>query len=147
MNMPTDNRECARRLLAIDRATLATLDGAGWPYASLVLVATDLAGRPLLLLSDLAEHTKNIKRDPRASLLFIGAADGAAPLAGPRLTLLGEMIPAAEPEALARYIARHDTARSWSSLADFHLYRMAPRRAHLVAGFGRIAWLEACELF
>jgi heme oxygenase (biliverdin-IX-beta and delta-forming) len=146
MDMPDDNRDCARRLLEIDRAALATLAADGAPYGSVVLVAPDERRRPLLLLSDLAEHTKNLKRDPRAALLFDGTSGLAEPLAGSRLTVMGRI--AAAPEAaLAHYVARHPAAAAWTQMADFRLYRLEPARAHLVAGFGRIAWLEVRELF
>jgi hypothetical protein len=71
----------------------------------------------------------------------------AEPLAGPRLTLMGRIEPAPEPAALARYIARHPSAEAWAGMRDFRLYRLAPTRGHLVAGFGRIAWIEAAALF
>jgi putative heme iron utilization protein len=113
----------------------------------LVLVAQDRAGLPLLLLSDLAEHTKNIGRDGRASLLFDGTAEMAEPLAGPRLTVMGRIEPIPDPAALARYVAHHPSAQAWAAMADFRLYRLIPTRAHLVAGFGRIAWIDAAALF
>jgi len=124
-------------------ATLAD----GWPFGSVVLVARDDRGWPLLLLSDLAEHTRNLRRSPRASLLFDGTADFAEPLAGPRLTLLGEVTEAPEAAGLQRYVARHPAAALWAGMADFRLYRLAPARAYLVAGFGRIVWIEVRELF
>jgi len=146
--MPSPNNIAARELVAqAGRAVLATLLDQNWPYASLVLVAPDEAGLPLLLLSDLAEHSKNLKRDPRASLLFDGTAGMAQPLEGARLTLLGRIELAEEPNALARYVAKHADAEAWAQMRDFHLYRLRPIRAHLVAGFGRIAWLDAAELF
>jgi hypothetical protein len=145
---PDDLLDTARAVLAGgDHAALASIDGAGWPYVSLVLVAPDDDGAPLLLLSDLAEHTRNIIRDPRASLLFDGTAGLVAPLAGPRLTLLGRMARCPAPAARARYLARHPAAAGWAGLRDFQLYRLVPIRAHLVAGFGRIAWIEAAALF
>jgi hypothetical protein len=147
MSVPAELIETARALAAGDRAALASLDGEGWPYVSLVLVTQDDRGYPLLLLSDLAEHTKNIKRDARASLLFDGTADLVEPLAGPRLTVMGRIAPALEPAALTRYVTRHPAAESWAEMGDFHLYRLTPARAHLVAGFGRIAWIEAAALF
>lgn len=132
----------ARRLLrSLDRATLAT-SREGWPYASLVLAAVDQAARPLLLLSNLAEHTKNLKRDRRASLLFDGTAGLDDPLTGARVTLLGEVAPVEDPALLARYRRRHPSAAAYAGFADFHLYRLEPSRAHLVAGFGRIDWVE-----
>ncbi len=110
-------------------------------------MASDRYGLPLLLLSDLAEHTKNINRDDRASLLFDGTGGMADPLAGPRLTLMGQITLAPEPDALMRYIARHPGAAAWAEMRDFGLYRLAPSRGHLVGGFGRIAWIEAAALF
>jgi heme iron utilization protein len=145
--VPTENIELARKLIAEPgRAVLATLAPSGAPYASLVLVAPDEAGKPLLLLSDLAEHTKNLKRDPRVSLLFDGTAGLGEPLSGPRVTLMGT-IETASATALAHYLKRQPGAASWAEMSDFHIYRLEPQRAHLVAGFGRIAWLEAQELF
>jgi hypothetical protein len=147
MNVPADMLDTARALAAGDRAALASIDAEGWPYVSLVLVTPDQRGCPLLLLSDLAEHTKNIKRDGRASLLFDGTADLVEPLAGPRLTVMGRIAPAPEPAALTRYVTRHPAAEGWAEMGDFHLYRLSPARAHLVAGFGRIAWIEPRALF
>lgn len=147
MSVPTDNIGIARRVIEGDRAALATLDSEGWPFVSLVLVATDTDGLPLLLLSDLAEHTKNIAADSRASLLFDGTLGMADPLAGPRLTLMGRIEAAPQADALARYLARHPGAAAWARLRDFRLYRLVPTRGHLVAGFGRIAWIDAAALF
>jgi len=147
VSVPAEMLATARDLAAGDRAALATLDWAGWPYVSLVLVAQDKPGLPLLLLSDLAEHTKNIRREARASLLFDGTAGMAEPLSGPRLTLMGLVEFAGEEEALTRYIGRHPGAATWAAMRDFRLYRLVPVRGHLVAGFGRIAWIEAHALF
>ena len=135
----------ARRLVrATDRATLATsLDG--WPYASLVLVATEHDATPLLLLSDLAEHTRNLTRDKRVSLLFDGTAGLVDPLTGPRVTVLGELVPA-EPRLLPRFTARHPSSALYAGFKDFGLYRLTVTRAHLVAGFGRIEWIEGSSL-
>lgn len=130
---------------ALDRAALATaLDG--WPYVSLVLVAAAHDGSPLLLLSDLAEHTKNLKREPRASLLFDGTAGLDDPLTGARVTVLGKLAPCDDPQLLARFTARHPAAALYAGFKDFRLYRFAVARAHLVAGFGRIVWIEAASL-
>jgi len=140
----------ARRVLRqADRATLATALAAGsetWPYASLVLVAFDTDAAPLLFLSDLAEHARNLKREARGSLLCDATAGLADPLTGARVTVLGEIAPVADERLLERYIARHPTAAAYRGFADFRLYRLAPRRAHLVAGFGRIHWIEAAAL-
>ncbi|MCG8354461.1 MAG: DUF2470 domain-containing protein [Kiloniellales bacterium] len=120
---------------------------AGWPYASLVLVALDHDASPLLLLSDLADHARNLKADPRLSLLFDGTAGYRDPLTGPRASLLGRAERLDERRDLtARFLARHEGAAVYAGFADFHLYRVAVERAHLVAGFGRIHWVEARDI-
>ena len=150
----------ARALIrAADRATLATalpsseaLDaamdgpGGGWPYASLVMVACDFDASPLLLISDLAEHTKNLAADGRASLMFDDTAGLDNPLTGARVTVLGRIERCDHDGARARYLARHPDAAEYAGFADFHLYRMAVERAHLVAGFGVIHWIAAGDV-
>ncbi|TWA58577.1 hypothetical protein FBZ84_118141 [Azospirillum baldaniorum] len=118
----------------------------GWPYPSLVQVAFDLDGTPLLLLSTLADHTKNIARDPRVGLLFDGTAGLAEPLSGPRLSVLGWAERSEEPRHRARFLARHPGAGLYAGFADFSLYAVSVERAHLVAGFGRVRWLDRAEL-
>ena len=128
-----------------ERAALATsLEGA--PYASLVLVAADLDASPLLLLSDLAQHSRNIASDPRVSLLLDGTEGHADRLDGPRLTLLGRAEAVAEPRLLERFTARHPSSALYAGFADFRLYRVAVERGHLVAGFGRIDWVDGADL-
>ena len=147
----TPERTARRLMRAADRASLATLfeSGGAWPYASLVLVALDTDAAPLLLISDLAEHTKNLKRNPRASLLFDATAGLAEPLTGARVTVLGEMARVQGSDRarmLARYLARHPSASGYAGFGDFALWRLEPQRAHLVAGFGRIHWIERSAL-
>jgi putative heme iron utilization protein len=126
-------------------AALGTLmDGA--PYVSLVLVAFDADGSPLLLLSRLAQHTKNLLADPCVSLLFDGTAGLDDPLTGPRLTVLGSAAACIDHEALERYVARHPSARTYAGFSDFDLYRVTIERGHCVAGFGKIAWIDARAL-
>ncbi|MFQ5954543.1 MAG: HugZ family protein [Kiloniellales bacterium] len=139
----------ARRLIRrLDRAALATLqhDAEGWPCGSLVLVALDHAASPLLLLSELAEHTRNIARDPRLSLLFDDSADTANPLAEPRVTVFGRARRSDDPDLRNRFLRRHPSAREYADFKDFHLFQVAVARAHLVAGFGRIHWIEGPAL-
>jgi len=90
----------AKQLLRTLRTgALATLDrDAGFPFASLVTVATDLDGSPLLLMSQLSAHTLNLERDPRASLLLAQGGKGD-PLAHPRLTVIGRAERTVEPRA------------------------------------------------
>jgi heme iron utilization protein len=129
----------------------------GQPYASLVALACDTDASPLLLLSDLAQHSRNIAADRRVSLLFDGggandgaandgAAKGSDPLAEPRVSLIGEAVRSDDPRLRERFIARHPGAAAYAGFADFHLYRVTIGRGHLVAGFGRISWVEEPEL-
>ena len=141
-----DKGATVRRLMrGAGHGALATLF-AGRPYASLVALACDIDRSPLLLLSDLAQHTKNLLADTRVSLLVEDAPRLAEPLAGARLTLLGRAERYDEPRAKARFAARHPESAAYGGFADFRLYRVVVERGHLVAGFGRIAWLEADEL-
>ena len=138
----------ARQLMrGLDSASLATrLAGADWPYASLVLVALDYDATPILLISRLAEHTRNIQADDRVSLLFDATGGLDNRLTGARLTVLGHARPTTDAIAIRRFVDRHPGATAYASFADFGFYRVAMGRAHLVAGFGRIHWLEAAEL-
>ena len=124
------------------RAALATsLNGA--PYASLVLVTVDLDASPLLLLSDLAQHSRNITFDPRVSLLLDATEGQPDPLTGPRLTLLA--LPTDDPRCLRRFMSHHPTSAVYAGFRDFHLYRVTVERGHLVAGFGRIEWINGAD--
>lgn len=144
---------CRRIVRSADRAALATSADRGkggadgpWPYASLVLAACDCDASPLLLLSDLADHTKNFRADPRVSLLYDGTAGFDEPLTGPRLTLQGRAESVDDTLMLERYLRRHPSAERYAGFADFHLFRVRPVRAHLVAGFGKIEWLDAADV-
>lgn len=127
-----------RRLIREARfAALATLNEAGAPYASLVAVSADEEGRPTLLISKLALHTRNIARDIRVSLL-VSAFGATDPMDSPRASLVGRVEPAGEAQVRTRYLARHPGAAMYADFADFAFYRIVPESAHLVEGFGRI---------
>lgn len=129
-----------------DRAVLSTATADhGWPYGSLVMAACDMDASPLLLISELAEHTKNLATDDRASLLFDGTAGLDNPLTGARVTVLGRLARCDDDALKARYLARHPAASEFAGFGDFALYRMAVERAHIVAGFGVIHWIEAAD--
>ena len=147
-----DDAHIARGLLAGARhATLATLGlrPAGHPFASLVAVSSDADGRPLLLLSALAEHTKNLEVDPRASLLLT-TPDAPSPLAAARVTILGgctRVDDAGRDAARARYLATHPDAAQYASFSDFAFFRVEPAELRVVVGFGRMSWVSRDDFF
>jgi heme iron utilization protein len=115
----------------------------GHPYASLILLATEPTGSPLFLISRLALHTRNLERDPRASILFDGTGGRGDPLTGARVTLQGIARPSASPIALRRFLARHPSAEAYAGFADFSMYELQVTRGHYIGGFGRIVDLPA----
>ena len=140
-------QELAARARALvrsrDRGGLATaMKDDGWPYASLVMIACDAAANPLLMISELAEHTKNILSEDRVGLLIDGTDGLDNPLTGARVTLVGRAVKTKDPGHRTRYIARHPDAALYADFADFALYRLAVERVHMVAGFGDIHWIE-----
>ncbi len=142
-----DGVPVAKELLRTIRAgALATLDhGTGHPFASLVTVATDLDGSPLLLMSTLSAHVQNLERDPRCSILLAQGGKGD-PLAHPRLTVVGEAARSGEPRLRERFLARHPKAKLYAGFADFSFWRVAMQGGHLNGGFARAMSLTAADL-
>lgn len=145
-------RNVARTLLRATRTgTLATLDrNSGHPFASLVNVATDVDGAPLVLVSKLATHTANLERDGRASLLLAETGKGDA-LAHPRLTVLGTFRPVGRDDTddlrlRRRFLARHPKSELYAGFPDFAFWRMEVVSAHLNGGFARAADLTAADV-
>lgn len=133
-------------LRTIRSGALASLDrGGGFPFASLVTVATDLDGSPLLFTSRLAAHTQNLERDGRASLLLAATGKGD-PLAHPRVTIIGEAARTDEPRVRARFLARHPKAQLYADFPDFSFWRVHVATAHLSGGFARAAALTGAAL-
>ncbi len=139
-----DPRRAAKRLLREGRSgALATLmPGSGDPYCSLVNVATAADGAPLLLISQLAVHTKNILVDNRVSLMLDERKQGD-PLEGARVMLMGKAVVTDDPAIRRRYLVRHPEAEMFAGFRDFAFYKIELTAVHLVAGFGRIVDLEA----
>ena len=136
----------AKHLLRTIRSGgLATLDPDGAPFATLVTVATDLDGSPLLLTSRLSGHTANMEREARVSILLAQTGKGD-PLAHPRLTVLGRAARTQEPRVRARFLARHPKAELYADFPDFSFWRVEISRGHLNGGFARAATLSAAEL-
>jgi putative heme iron utilization protein len=127
---------------------LATLSARrqGWPFASITAYALSEEGEPLLLLSDLAEHTRNLRDDPRASLLIQDSGSREDPQAGPRVTLLGTVEPTGLEGARDQYEQRHPQARQYSEMADFRFYVLRVSEARFVSGFGDMGWIDGLSL-
>lgn len=143
--------ERARTLAEAGRlGVLATVarKPAGYPYASLTPFALDDAGRPLLVISQLAEHTRNLCEDARCSLLVTEPGDEAqGVLARGRLTVLGRAqrieAPALAQAAVARFVERHPQASTWARFGDFHPWCLEVEAARWIGGFGRMSWIDA----
>ena len=138
----------ARSLLrsAITASLGTNMVRGGDPYCSLVTIATDPAGCPLLLLSDLAVHSHNIACSPQVSLLISESSENVDPLTQARVTLQGQLKSTEDDHLMRRYLRRYPSAAEYASFADFKLYQFTIERAHLVAGFGKIHWIDSDEL-
>ncbi len=144
---PFDAIGLGRHLLRTIRSgALATIDpDDGIPFASLVTIATDIDGTPLMLLSQLSAHTRNLIADPRCSLLFSAGGKGD-PLAHPRLTVTGRASRTSEPRMRERFLARHPKAKLYADFPDFGFFAIEPIAGHLNGGFAKAATLTPAEL-
>src|ERR1043165_3384777 len=147
-----DPKALAKTLLRATRSgTLGTLDrNTGHPFASLVNVATDVDGSPVILTSRLSTHTANLEHDGRASVLLAETGKGD-PLAHPRLTMLGrfaaiERESADETRVRRRFLARHPKSELYAGFGDFSFWRMQVASAHLNGGVARAADLTAADV-
>lgn len=135
----------ARRYLRAQRyGTLSTLSQklGGYPFGSLAPYVLDHAARPVILISRLAEHTRNIDADPRVSLLVHEPAGD--PQAAARITLIGDAVPLDDPAAIRlRYVRFFPEAERLLALGDFSFYAITPRTIRFIGGFGDIRWMSA----
>jgi putative heme iron utilization protein len=146
LTIPTPTHaERARTLVAqVSTGTLCTLalEPEGYPYGSFVTVAFD-EGHPVFLISGLAEHTKNLERDPRASLLVAesGAAD---PLANGRVTLLGSCRRVDEDGGSARaaFLTAHPNSAYYADFSDFAFWKLRVNAIRYIGGYGRMSWID-----
>ncbi len=137
-------RALTRRAL---KGSLASIDARnGYPYASLITLATDAAGAPTFLISNLARHTANLVKDARASIMVDETGALADPLQGARVTLCGKAERAAEEGVRRRFLARHPQASFYADFPDFAFFRLVVEGAHYIGGFGRIFDLGPSDL-
>lgn len=141
-------------LLRQDVGTLSThsLDCPGYPFGSIVPVGYDALNRPVLLISRLAQHTRNIAENPKVSLMLsdIAQLGNRDVQTCARVTLLGqaEKLDLAEhAQTVARYCRYYSQAESYYKELDFDFYRLVPEKVRFIAGFGQIHWVEPEQLF
>jgi putative heme iron utilization protein len=136
----------ARRLLRAARVGTLATSAQGQPFASLVTpaCAPDLA--LLLLLSDLSEHTRHLRVEPRCSVLAAATPVDANPQTTPRVTVTGTAEVVDDAALKARYLAVHPYAALYAGFGDFALWRVRPAAGLYVGGFGRAARLRAGDL-
>jgi putative heme iron utilization protein len=136
----------SRKLLRAARGgTLATAVQ-GQPFATLVTPACAADLSVLLLLSDLSEHTRHLRAEPRCSVLVSGTPAAANPQTAPRVTVTGLAEVADDPALKARFLAVHPYASLYADFGDFHLWRIRPAGALFVGGFARAARVKLAEL-
>jgi len=138
--------ERARTLVAqhtVGALSSLSLEPAGYPYASFTTFALE-SGEPVFLISRMAEHTRNLQADSRASLL-VHDHDKADPLANGRVTLIGKVQKVARPAERERaaFLAIHPTAEYYADFTDFDFYRMQLESLRYIGGYGRMSWVEA----
>lgn len=120
----------------------------GFPFPTMLPFALDGRHRPAILVSRLAEHTRNLQLDTRAGFLVVDAPNEAV-LDGARVTLIGRFAPIAAEEAKAvtrRYLRYHPAAERYLALGDFSFLAMEVERLRFIGGFGAMGWLNGAEL-
>jgi putative heme iron utilization protein len=148
----TKQGEEARAVIDAERSgVLSTLSKRlrGWPFGSITPFATSASGEPLILISEIAEHTRNLRQDARASLLVQDARALEDPQAGARVTLIGYAVPVAGPyldDARARYLKRFPNSAGYFDAHDFSLFRIQIKDVRFIGGFGEIYWLKGEEV-
>jgi heme iron utilization protein len=145
---PSHAERCRTLASQATSAALSTIarEPAGFPYGSLVTVAVDHSGRPLLLLSDLAEHTGNLHAHAEASVLLTEPLGGHdQPLALGRVTVLGPCARVGPTELAGvreAFLTRQPGATYYVDFEDFAFYRLEPAALRYVGGFGRMSWVS-----
>jgi putative heme iron utilization protein len=136
----------ARKLLRAARAGTLATSAEGQPFASLVTPACAPDLSILLLLSDLSEHTRHLRADPRCAVMVAGAPDGPNPQTAPRVTVTGLAELVDDPALKTRWVAAHPYAAFYADFGDFHLWRVQPKAALYVGGFARAHRLKHSDL-
>jgi heme iron utilization protein len=140
--MSATHAETARALLAKSKhGVLSTNDANGFPYSSLVDVAALENGNILMLLSDLAEHTQNAKRDSKVSLLIADDWTSEQKLAKSRVNFFGTLSKVDKAAHQQTYVTAQPKVEMYFSFADFHMFELSAERLYVIAGFGKMGWV------
>ena len=119
----------------------------GYPFGSITPYIISLDGDIAIFISHLAEHTKNIHADPKVSLTIFDPTDAVNPTTGARITCLAIAYKAQDEKQLREaYLAQFPEAKITLDLPGFHFYLLKLTRIRLVAGFGKVKWLNADQL-
>jgi putative heme iron utilization protein len=138
-------REARQMLRAHRYGALCTLSKKfdGHPFGSITPYLVDHNGSLLILISTLAEHTKNIQQDPRVSLITHNQETPDIQAQG-RITVVGTAQLVTDKETIGtRYIRYFPEAQSYLDMHDFSFYRIVPLSLRYIGGFGKIHWIKA----
>lgn len=146
----SDQALISRRLLnhqSVGVLSTHSVDVEGYPFGSIAPFALNYDGEPTLLISEIAQHTRNIKQNNKVSLtVFDQHADD--PQAAARLTWIGDAAPIdpSDTETRNRYLRYFPSAESYFDTHDFSFYRIGLRKARFIGGFGQIYWIEPAAM-
>ncbi len=118
----------------------------GTPYVSLTTIAVGEDVKPILLLSGLAEHSKNLTSQNQASLLIERASHLKNPQTGPRVTLIGSISKSDLDADKQLFLSIHPSAAAYAGFGDFAFYKMTVDKVHYVGGFGAAHWFSLSDL-
>lgn len=145
----TPGEEARTVVAAANVGTLASLSDDGTPWASIVTFGATDAGEPVLVVSTMAEHGRNLAREPRCSVAIAESVPpGEDPLDRARITLAGHVIVpegAEADSALEAHAAHYPYARGYATYADFTTYVLRVERVRWVGGFARMSTVDAAD--
>jgi putative heme iron utilization protein len=146
----SEQARAARRLLnhqSVGVLSTHSLDVEGYPFGSIAPFVLNYEGEPAILISDLAQHTRNIKRNNKVSLTVF-ELDATDPQSAGRLTWIGDAEPVDQSDTALRdrYLRYFPSAESYFETHDFSFYRLRLRRARFIGGFGAIYWIEPAAM-
>src|SRR5215216_1976669 len=151
MSISKQSQEVRALVRSERNAVLCSLSkrNAGWPFGSIAPYAITSAGEPVILISEIAEHTRNVRADCRVSLLIQDSAARSDPQAGARVTLMGYAVPVSRlylDDARRRYLGLFPNSASYFEAHDFSLFQIKVEQVRFIGGFGEIYWLGGREV-